>query len=42
MKYRPRWLAENMRQALDVNPIIILSGARQTGKSTLLKKGKAV
>ncbi|MBE0434028.1 ATP-binding protein [candidate division WOR-3 bacterium] len=26
-----------MRRAIDVNPIIILSGARQTGKSTLLK-----
>ncbi|KPL15194.1 hypothetical protein AMJ74_01950 [candidate division WOR_3 bacterium SM1_77] len=29
-----------MRQAIDVNPIVILSGARQTGKSTLLRNEK--
>lgn len=35
--YRPRWLAEKLREALDFSPIVVLSGARQTGKSTLLQ-----
>ncbi len=39
-EYRPRWLAENIRKAIDVNPVMILTGARQTGKSTLLQNEK--
>lgn len=35
--YRPRWLAERLREALDFSPVVVLSGARQTGKSTLLQ-----
>lgn len=38
--YRPRWVAANIRKSIGVNPIMILSGARQTGKSTLLKHEK--
>ena len=40
VKYKPRWLAENMKKAIEVNPVMILSGARQTGKSTLLQYEK--
>ncbi len=35
--YRNRWLAKNMREGLRINPVIVLTGARQTGKSTLLQ-----
>lgn len=35
--YRERWLAGNIREALSISPVIVLTGARQTGKSTLLK-----
>ena len=34
--YRPRWLAAKIKNNLDVNPVTIITGARQTGKSTLL------
>jgi uncharacterized protein len=34
--YRPRWLADRLRMAVEFSPVIVLSGARQTGKSTLL------
>jgi len=35
--YRPRWLAGQLRQAVSAHPIIVLTGARQVGKSTLLR-----
>ena len=35
--YKHRWIAEKMRQAIEFSPVTVLSGARQTGKSTLLK-----
>jgi predicted AAA+ superfamily ATPase len=35
--YRPRWLAEKLREAVEFSPAVVLSGARQTGKSTLLQ-----
>ena len=34
--YRKRWLAGQLRYAAENHPVIILSGARQVGKSTLL------
>ena len=37
MIYKQRWIAEKMRDAVEFSPAIVLSGARQTGKSTLLK-----
>jgi len=36
-QYRPRWVAERIRQAVSFSPVIVLTGARQTGKSTLLQ-----
>lgn len=35
--YIHRWLADKIRDAAEFAPVIVLSGARQTGKSTLLK-----
>src|SRR5574340_249830 len=35
--YKPRWLADKLRMAAEFSPVIVLSGARQTGKSTLLR-----
>lgn len=35
--YKPRWLADKLRMAAEFSPVIVLSGARQTGKSTLLQ-----
>ena len=35
--YRPRWLADRLRDAIEFSPVVVLSGARQTGKSTLLR-----
>ena len=36
ISYKKRKLADLMRQSLNVAPVIVLSGARQVGKSTLL------
>ena len=36
-QYKPRWLADNLRQAVEFSPVVVLSGARQSGKSTLLR-----
>jgi len=36
LEYKPRWLASPLRDAVEDHPIIVLSGARQVGKSTLL------
>lgn len=35
--YRKRWIGDLLRQSLSVVPIVVLTGARQTGKTTLLK-----
>ncbi len=37
MKYVKRWLEEKIVQTLEVNPVVILTGPRQVGKSTLLE-----
>lgn len=36
MRYRPRALAGRIREALEDLPVVIVTGLRQTGKSTLL------
>lgn len=36
--YRPRWIVPFLRQSLEDHPILILAGARQVGKSTLLRE----
>ena len=36
LKYKPRWLASPLRDAVNDHPVIVLTGARQVGKSTLL------
>ena len=35
--YRSRWLESRFAQALNNHPIVVLTGARQVGKSTLLR-----
>lgn len=35
--YYPRWLTALLRDALGTHPIVVLTGARQVGKSTLLR-----
>lgn len=35
--YRPRWAATALRTAAQTNPVVVLTGARQVGKSTLLR-----
>jgi uncharacterized protein len=35
--YKPRWLTERIQQAVDVHPVVVITGARQVGKSTLLR-----
>jgi len=35
--YKPRWLANRLRQVANAHPVAILTGARQVGKSTLLR-----
>lgn len=37
MKYIPRWMEDRIEQALESHPVIILTGPRQVGKSTLLE-----
>lgn len=38
LKYRPRWLADALKAAVKHHRIVVLTGARQVGKSTLLRK----
>jgi len=38
LKYKTRWIAPLLRGALKTHPIIVLIGARQVGKSTLLQR----
>lgn len=37
MKYIPRWLETRVREALKSHPVVVLTGPRQVGKSTLLE-----
>lgn len=34
--YRPRWITNLLQKAIEEHPVIVLTGARQVGKSTLL------
>lgn len=36
MNYRPRWLSTLVREAVKNHPVVVVTGARQVGKSTLL------
>ncbi|MDZ7264644.1 MAG: ATP-binding protein [candidate division KSB1 bacterium] len=36
--YKPRWLASQLRDAIKDQSIVVLTGARQVGKSTLLRQ----
>lgn len=38
--YRKRLLANKLREAIEFSPVTVLTGARQTGKSTLLRNEK--
>jgi predicted AAA+ superfamily ATPase len=37
-KYKPRWIFPSIREAVRDHPVVVLTGARQVGKSTLLRK----
>ena len=37
-KYKKRWMTPLLRQASKDHPVVVLSGARQVGKSTLLRE----
>ncbi len=37
MKYIPRWLEARLAEALKSHPVVVLTGPRQVGKSTLLE-----
>ena len=37
MKYIPRWLESRLEEAFQANPVVVLTGPRQVGKSTLLE-----
>ena len=36
-KYKTRWIAERIKKALTFSSVIVITGARQTGKTTLLR-----
>ncbi len=38
MKYIPRWMETKLAEALESNPVVVLTGPRQVGKSTLLEQ----
>jgi len=38
LKYKPRWITSLLRDAVKDHPIVVLTGARQVGKSTLLQQ----
>ena len=35
--YRQRWIAPSIRDSIESHPVVVLTGARQVGKSTLLR-----
>ena len=38
LKYKPRWITSLLRDAVRNHPIVVLTGPRQVGKSTLLQQ----
>lgn len=38
LEYRPRWLGPQLQTAVAEHPVVVLTGARQVGKSTLLQR----
>ncbi len=40
MNYIPRWLEKRLAETLESHPVIVLTGPRQVGKSTLLENAK--
>ena len=38
--YYPRWLTPLLRAACEAHPVVVLTGARQVGKSTLLRRAE--
>ena len=38
--YYDRWLTPQLRSACEAFPIVVLTGARQVGKSTLLRRAE--
>ena len=42
MTYVPRYAAKLLAQALEVSPVVVVMGARQTGKSTLVQSEPAL
>jgi hypothetical protein len=38
LNYRPRWLGPKVQAAVAAHPVVVLTGARQVGKSTLLQR----
>jgi hypothetical protein len=39
-EFRPRWLTPHLRRAVVDHPVVVLTGARQVGKSTLLRRAE--
>lgn len=35
--YRPRWISSSIKSAIKIFPVVVISGARQVGKSTFLQ-----
>lgn len=40
MKYISRWLEKRLIEVLKAQPVVVLTGPRQVGKSTLLEHAK--
>jgi predicted AAA+ superfamily ATPase len=40
--YKPRWISPLLQKAMEIHPIVVLSGARQVGKSTLLQQADPI
>ena len=38
--YKKRWLSKKIKESLNVCPVIVITGARQTGKTTFLLNEK--
>jgi predicted AAA+ superfamily ATPase len=38
--YKPRWIVPLLRESVEDHPVVVLTGARQVGKSTLLREEK--
>ncbi|MBI5018630.1 MAG: ATP-binding protein [Deltaproteobacteria bacterium] len=36
--FRKRWLSGEIRSAIEAFPVVVVTGARQVGKSTLLRE----